>query len=158
MHAFMFQLYFITSTCLHAILLVCTLLWYTIEHAEPLGSLGLNDAGDDPAEFTPTGDKNEEQVEEDEQELFWSCLDVFYRTSLASPYCSSFDIFLSSCSSLLICNSLVLRRLFEYTLLLDFLLLLQGSARACQTSHRFFLISIFIFIFHNKPISLKHPA
>ncbi|KZV24677.1 tyrosine kinase [Dorcoceras hygrometricum] len=26
-----------------------------IEHAEPLGSLGLNDAGDDPAEFTPTG-------------------------------------------------------------------------------------------------------
>ncbi|KZV28589.1 11-beta-hydroxysteroid dehydrogenase 1B-like [Dorcoceras hygrometricum] len=26
-----------------------------IEHAEPLGSLGLNGADDDPAEFTPTG-------------------------------------------------------------------------------------------------------
>ncbi|KZV28385.1 hypothetical protein F511_28344 [Dorcoceras hygrometricum] len=26
-----------------------------IEHAEPLGSLGLNGAGDDPAEYIPTG-------------------------------------------------------------------------------------------------------
>ncbi|KZV47945.1 hypothetical protein F511_38449 [Dorcoceras hygrometricum] len=40
---------------LHAILLVYTLLCITIEHDEPLGSLGLNGVGDDPAEFTPTG-------------------------------------------------------------------------------------------------------
>ncbi|KZV13957.1 melanoma-associated antigen 10-like [Dorcoceras hygrometricum] len=26
-----------------------------IEHVEPLGSLGLNDAGDDPVDFMPTG-------------------------------------------------------------------------------------------------------
>ncbi|KZV38563.1 hypothetical protein F511_33756 [Dorcoceras hygrometricum] len=30
-----------------------------IEHAEPLGSIGLNGAGDDPTKFTPTGGKIE---------------------------------------------------------------------------------------------------
>ncbi|KZV19396.1 hypothetical protein F511_04257 [Dorcoceras hygrometricum] len=49
-----------TSACLYAILLVWTLLCITIEHAEPLGSLGLNGAGDDPVdEYIPTGEHAE---------------------------------------------------------------------------------------------------
>ncbi|KZV19232.1 hypothetical protein F511_20968 [Dorcoceras hygrometricum] len=48
------------SMCLHALLLVYTLLCITIEHAEPLGSLGLNGAGDDPVdEHVPTGEHAE---------------------------------------------------------------------------------------------------
>ncbi|KZV42600.1 hypothetical protein F511_32337 [Dorcoceras hygrometricum] len=33
-----------------------------IEHAESLGSRGLNGAGDDPAVFTPTGDEDIERL------------------------------------------------------------------------------------------------
>ncbi|KZV36953.1 hypothetical protein F511_20134 [Dorcoceras hygrometricum] len=44
-----------------------------IEHAEPLGSLGLNGAGDDPAEFTPTGDRRTHSSEDDEDQLKSGC-------------------------------------------------------------------------------------
>ncbi|KZV33566.1 pentatricopeptide repeat-containing protein [Dorcoceras hygrometricum] len=65
--------------------MLCYVMSY-IEHAEPLGSLGLNGAGDDPGELTPTGVDWAVKMRIRPPELETSICDVKYHVSLCTTF------------------------------------------------------------------------